>query len=128
VTVHLDTRMNVTQRILQLRPAVLDAPPRTIVAGDFNTNPYVWAEGAIPNVPAQTVAATDQGPILDDYMRAIDFDTPTAGVGDTQHVAGLGFRLDAIYTRALQVGTPHVAHDVGGSDHWPLWIDVATAP
>jgi endonuclease/exonuclease/phosphatase family metal-dependent hydrolase len=58
-------------------------------------------------------------------MRALDFDTPTADVGATQHVAGLEFRLDAVYTRALTVGTPHVARDVDVSDHWPLWIDVA---
>jgi len=127
INVHLDTRLNVTERILQLRPAVLDAADPVVVAGDFNTNPYVWADGSIPLLPTDAIVDTDQGPVLDDYMRALAFDTPTAGVGATQHIAGFELRLDAIYTRGLELGEPHVERDVNVSDHWPLWLDVTVA-
>ena len=126
VTMHLDTRLNVSERILQLRPTIIDADPDApiVVAGDFNTNPYVWAGATVPLPPVDAVVDTDQAPILDDYVRALDFDTPTAACGPTQHVAGLSFRLDAIYTRGLVTGPPHVARHMDVSDHWPLWIDV----
>src|SRR5688572_6460242 len=42
VNIHLETRLNITDRILHLRPAVLDLPDAVLVAGDFNTNPYLW--------------------------------------------------------------------------------------
>ena len=127
ICVHLDTRLSAAERVLQLRPAVLDAPDHTIVGGDMNTLPFAWFEAAIPDVPAHIAADTDQGPVLDDYLRALDYATPTAGVGGTQHVAGLSFRLDAIYTRGVTPGAARVDRGVEGSDHWPLILDVTLA-
>jgi endonuclease/exonuclease/phosphatase family metal-dependent hydrolase len=116
VNVHLDTRMNAPARILQLRPAVLDAGPRAIVAGDFNMNPYVWASNLVPVLPV----GGDQAPIVDDYMRALGFAAPTARLGPTQRVGPLEFRLDAIYVRGLRGDEARVAREVDVSDHWPL--------
>jgi endonuclease/exonuclease/phosphatase family metal-dependent hydrolase len=124
VDVHLDTRINITDRIEQLDPAIPVAADRLIVAGDFNTNPYVWVEGTAPIPPADAVADTDQAPLLDDFMTAIDFATPTGELGATWHAGPFTARLDSIYLRGLTAGAGEVATDVDGSDHWPLWLDV----
>lgn len=35
---------------------------------------------------------------------------------------------DNVYPRGLGVGAAGVGTDVGGSDHWPVWVDVIVAP
>jgi endonuclease/exonuclease/phosphatase family metal-dependent hydrolase len=124
VDVHLDTRINITRRILQLHPVIFDAEPRIVIGGDFNTNPYLWAGSVIPVLPAQTVSDFDQADALDDYMRAYDFDTPTADSGPTQDAGIARFRLDALYTRDVVPLATGVGANVGISDHVPLWVDV----
>jgi endonuclease/exonuclease/phosphatase family metal-dependent hydrolase len=125
ITVHLDTRLNIQQRILQLRPAIIDAPERTIVGGDMNTNTYVWADGSIPQLPVESVVGSDhQALALDDYMRCLGFGTPTANSGSTQHTALLDSRLDSIFVRALASRPGTVEREIDLSDHWPLWVDV----
>lgn len=123
IVVHLDTRLNITERILQLRPAVLKAPVRAVVAGDFNTNPITWAGNLIPNLP-QMAAGSDQAPILDDYMNALGFLNPTAPLGATVPFPLLKVHLDSIYTRGLSVGAGGVERSVSVSDHWPVWQDL----
>jgi endonuclease/exonuclease/phosphatase family metal-dependent hydrolase len=126
IDLHLDTRLNATERILQMRPAVKDAPWPAIVGGDLNTNPYAWvADGALPEVPTDSVVDTDQAPVIDDYMRHIDYATPTAGLGPTQSFAGIvDSRLDSIYVRGMSCVPGAVERSVTISDHFPLWIDV----
>jgi endonuclease/exonuclease/phosphatase family metal-dependent hydrolase len=123
IAVHLDTRLNPSERVLQLRPAVKDAPAPVVVAGDFNTNPMTWAFNVVPVLP-QSASASDQAPILDDYMRSIDYQTPTASFGATVSFPGFAPRLDSIYVRGLAVGTGAVERSVTVSDHWPMWLDV----
>lgn len=124
IDVHLETTINIRDRILQLRPAVLELPAPALVAGDMNTNPYLWEEGTVPVLPPASAVDTDQAPILDDYMRGIGFATPAADVGVTERKYGIESRLDAIYTRGLQVTPATVERTVEGSDHWPVWVDV----
>ena len=124
VNVHLETRLNITDRILHLRPAVIDLPATVLVAGDVNTNPYLWEDGTVPLIPTAQVVDTDQAPILDDYMAELGFDTPAAGIGPTERKYGVESRLDAIYTRGLAVSEARVERSVAGSDHWPVWLDV----
>jgi len=95
-----------------------------IIAGDVNTNPYLWEDGSVPLVPTAQIVDTDQAPLLDDYMRGLGFATPAADVGPTQRMLGVESRLDAIYTRGLTVSPANVERTVGGSDHWPVWIDI----
>lgn len=125
INVHLDTRINIGDRILQLRPAILDAPDPVIVAGDFNTNPYLWADGSVPVPPTDAIADTDQAPLLDDYMDAIGFETPTATAGPTWRLGPIRVRLDSIYSRSLEVTSAGVDRCTESSDHWPLWLDAA---
>jgi endonuclease/exonuclease/phosphatase family metal-dependent hydrolase len=124
VTMHLDTRMSIQQRILQIRPAIIDAPARTIVGGDFNTNPFSWTDGSIPNLPENSVGGTDQAPMLDDYMSHLGFETPTAHLGATEHTAVEDTRLDSIFVRGLDVAPGAVEREIGLSDHWPVWVDL----
>ena len=124
VNLHLETRMNITDRILHIRPAVIDLPQQVIVAGDVNTNPFLWEDGSFPILPSGQIANTDQAPLLDDYMRGIGFDTPAANVGPTQSHLGVESRLDAIFTRGLDVTEATVERGVTASDHFPLWADI----
>lgn len=124
VDVHLDVRLNITDRIMQLRPSVIDLPDDVIVAGDVNTNPYLWEEGTVPLVPTAQIVDTDQAPVLDDYMRALGFATPAANAGPTQRALNIESRLDAIYVRGFDSTAATVERDVVGSDHWPIWVDL----
>ncbi len=125
ICIQLDTRLSLAERVLQLRPAILDAADPVIIGGDMNTLSFAWAGASIPDLPADVAADTDQGPALDDYVRALGFDTPTADVGATWHGAGLRYRLDAIYTRGVTPGAAEVDREIDGSDHWPVRIDVS---
>jgi endonuclease/exonuclease/phosphatase family metal-dependent hydrolase len=122
IDLHLDTMLNAQQRIAQLSPIVMGSPEATLIAGDFNTSWVQWVDGTVPVL--SSTGAPDQAPVIDDYMRAQGFATPTADSGPTEHMFGLEQRLDAIYTRgpiATFGGVPRV----GPSDHWPMWIDLA---
>lgn len=128
VNVHLDPILNVPERILQLRPAVLDTPAPVAVLGDFNTNDYVWALESIPLFPLDASASTSQARALDGYMRRIGYDTPTSRLGDTWHGIPEDQRLDSVFTRGLATGHGAVERGLDTSDHWPLWLDIAIAP
>jgi endonuclease/exonuclease/phosphatase family metal-dependent hydrolase len=118
--VHLDTRIDVKDRIEQLRPVAVRAQGESspvIIGGDFNTNPFAWAARLIPTAPA------DQPGAIDRFMRAAGFATPTAGCGPTTPPP-LEMRLDAIYVRHLRAAMMHVDRDAHASDHFPLWLEV----
>lgn len=122
VNLHLDTKLNTAERLAHLRPAVIDAPEAALVAGDFNTCWVEWVGGELPVLSSS--GASDQAPVVDEYMRALGFATPTAELGATEHMLGFELRLDAVYSRGLEVATGAVER-VGPSDHWPMWVDVA---
>lgn len=124
VDMHLETRINITDRILQIRPAILDLPEQVIVAGDMNTNPFLWEDGSVPIVPTGQIAPVDQAPVLDAYVRGLGFATPAADAGPTESHLGIESRLDAIFVRGLATTTATVERTVGASDHWPVWVDV----
>ncbi len=124
IDTHLGATLNVTDRILQLRPAIIEGPESLLVAGDFNTSPYMWGSGAVPVLPVGAVSDTDQAPIIDDYMRELGFAAPTAGLGPTEHMLGVEARLDSIYCRGMAATPGGVARDIDLSDHWPVWIDI----
>jgi endonuclease/exonuclease/phosphatase family metal-dependent hydrolase len=121
IDVHLETYLDAQQRVLQLRPAVIDAASPVLVSGDFNMGWLQWPASYVPIVSAST--ASDQSAVIDSYMRALGFDEPTASSGPTSHAFGEDARLDAVYPRGLDVEFGAV-EIVGPSDHWPMWVDV----
>ncbi len=121
INVHLETYLDAQQRVLQLRPAVIDAPTPVIVSGDFNMGWLQWPASYVPIVSASS--ASDQSAVVDSYMQALGFDEPTAHSGPTSHAFGEDARLDSIYPRGVDVTFGGVEH-VGPSDHWPMWADV----
>jgi endonuclease/exonuclease/phosphatase family metal-dependent hydrolase len=124
INVHLHDARNIIERILQLRPAILDAPHRVVVAGDFNTNDYIWADDTVPIVVLDPAADTSQAVALDEYMRGLGFQTPTASFGKTWRGVLEDQRLDAIFTRGLPTGAGAVDRELELSDHWPVWLDI----
>lgn len=123
VSVHLDVRISISDRIRQLDPAVIDLDEHAVIGGDFNTAPWTWVEALVPLTSSEAVIGMKQSALLDDYMASREFtgaipvDTPTFDA------PGLGMRLDNLYTRAVTSGGSGVEH-ASGSDHWPLWIDI----
>jgi endonuclease/exonuclease/phosphatase family metal-dependent hydrolase len=124
INVHLDPELNIAERILHLRPAIHDAPRRVVVAGDFNTNDYIWVDRTIPVLSLHATADTSQAVALDEYMHRLGFGTPTASFGVTWNGLPHDQRLDSIFTRGLAAGDGAVDRTLELSDHWPLWLDV----
>ena len=121
INLHLDTKLNTAERLAHLRPAVLEAPDTTLVAGDLNTCWVEWVAGKVPVLSSSS--ASDQALVVDSYMRALGFETPTADSGPTESMFGVEQRLDSMFSRGLAVQFGGVER-VGPSDHWPMWIDV----
>jgi endonuclease/exonuclease/phosphatase family metal-dependent hydrolase len=119
-SVHLDTRLELAERIRQLAPAVASEPPLQIIGGDMNTLPFRFARGAIP------IGKVDQPAGLDAHLRGLGFDAPVRAAGAThRHV--LRVRLDALFTRGFAPAAAQVARDVRVSDHFPVWADLTPA-
>lgn len=124
VNVHLDTRLDVTDRIRQLDPAVADNPADVVVGGDLNTLPWIWVADALPLTSSEAVLGADQAQIVDDYLRAQGFATPIVHDADT-HESVIGMRLDALCPRGVTAMNAGVDYSVSGSDHYAVWIDLA---
>jgi endonuclease/exonuclease/phosphatase family metal-dependent hydrolase len=124
VDLHLDTSLNIGERMVELRPAVIDQPDAVIVAGDFNTNDFIWADGAVPLTPVASAVDTEQAPMIDEFMARLGYQAPTAGFGPTESHLGVESRLDSIYVRGYPTGAGGVVRSVDASDHWPVWLDV----
>ena len=118
---HLEPSLNSSERLAELRPAVIDAPEAVLVGGDFNMNWLEFIGAGVPVISASS--ASDQSVVVDAYMGALGFDVVSSDSGMTAHASGYEARLDAFYARGLTVSFGRVEH-VGPSDHWPLWADV----
>jgi len=118
-TVHLDNRINPSERLRQLAP-LLERADRdeigVVVGGDFNTGPFRWLAHVLPVVWAGQAARVDAA------MRERGYATPAAGLGATSR--WFGMRLDALFTRGLTPIAAAVDRSVGLSDHLPVWVDV----
>ena len=115
-SVHLDNRINPSDRRRQLAP-VLAAAARgelpVIVAGDMNTSPFCWIGHLVP------VPCGRQDDRLEALVRARGFDLPARGSGPTS--PWLSMRLDALYARGIAARRVGVDRRVRVSDHLPLW-------
>ena len=124
IVVHLDTRINVNDRLEQLSSAVRLADPTCVLGGDFNTLPIVFAGRVIGMLPQDAVAPLDVAAAVDEYMGSQGFATPTAGSGDTSNSV-IDAQLDSIYLRGFEATGSGVERTVTVSDHFPVWTDVA---
>jgi endonuclease/exonuclease/phosphatase family metal-dependent hydrolase len=124
IAIHLDTRINVNDRLEQLDWAVERADASCVLGGDFNTLPFVWIGRFLPNLPQDAVAPVDVPAAVDGYMVSRGFADPTAGSGDTTNNSVANFKLDSIYVRGHGAGGSGVERGVTASDHFPVWADV----
>jgi endonuclease/exonuclease/phosphatase family metal-dependent hydrolase len=124
VAIHLDTRINVNDRLHQLDWAVERADSSCVLGGDFNTLPFVWVGRYLPDLPQDAVAPVDVPAAVDQYMVSRGFADPTAGSGDTTNNGVANFKLDSVYVRGYGTGGSGVERGVSASDHFPVWADV----
>jgi endonuclease/exonuclease/phosphatase family metal-dependent hydrolase len=125
VTIHLDVRIGPVDRIRQLHPAVMQVPEHVAIGGDFNTNPWAWVSSTVPLTSTEAIIGQDQARVLDDYMMDQGFQVPIGPEEVTFNRPLLDhMRLDEVYVRGYKVVGAGIAKDVGGSDHWPVWVDL----
>jgi endonuclease/exonuclease/phosphatase family metal-dependent hydrolase len=123
VNVHLDVRLGAVDRIRQLHPAVNDIADRVLVGGDFNTNPWAWVDGILPLTGTEAIVGQQQAAVVDDYLTGKDFTGAIPLAEQTMRLPGIGMRIDNFYARGMPIVASGVEH-VGGSDHWPIWVDL----
>jgi endonuclease/exonuclease/phosphatase family metal-dependent hydrolase len=123
MSVHLDVRISISDRIRQLDPAVKDLDESVVIGGDFNTAPWQWIDGLAPVTSSEIVLGTKQAAILDSYMASRRFTGNVSPDTVTFPVPGFPMRLDNLYTRSVKV-TGAGVEPSDGSDHYPLWIDI----
>lgn len=123
VNVHLRVQLGIAERIVQLEPTTRDLGDRVALGGDLNTNPYGWSD-MIPLVPSEPITDFDVPSIVDEAMADFGLDAATADSGPTQRSPAGELRLDSIYCRGLEPLGVTVERGVGGSDHWPVWVDL----
>jgi endonuclease/exonuclease/phosphatase family metal-dependent hydrolase len=126
VDLHLDVRIAPVDRIRQLHPAVneLGELDRVVAGGDFNTNPWAWIDGIVPLTGTEAVIGQEQAAVVDDYLFGNGFAGAISPEQNTLRVPAFEFRCDDLYARGLPITASGVEH-VDGSDHWPVWFDVA---
>lgn len=126
VDIHMDVRLGPVDRIKQLHPAATQTPERLAFGGDFNTNPFAWLGSTVPLTSTEAIVGQDQATVIDDYMTGLGFVSPIPPHESTFNVAPLDYmRLDNIFVRGYPVLAKGIAKDVEGSDHWPVWVDLA---
>jgi len=115
---HLDTRINLSDRLRQIAPVVEEAASETgpvIIGGDFNTNNHRWFFHTIP-LPWMH----RQGRGLERYMETLGFES--AFDGKPTHDA-LRMRLDWMFLRGLHPAAASI-HPLEMSDHHALVVSV----
>lgn len=125
INVHLDVRIGPIDRVRQLHPVVADAPEAVAVLGDFNTNPWAWIGSTVPLTGQEAILDQDQAEVIDHYLSGLGFDIAIARGEATFNVPLVGGRLDNVYPRGWALLDAGVARGVEGSDHWPVWADLA---
>jgi endonuclease/exonuclease/phosphatase family metal-dependent hydrolase len=125
VNVHLDVRLGAADRIYQLDPAVVDLDDSLplVVGGDFNTNPWAWASGAVPLTGTEAIVGMEQAVLVDDYMTGLGFAGSISEDVATVRIPAIAVRADNLYTRDIAFDAAGLV-EVDGSDHWPVFIDV----
>lgn len=119
--IHLDTRLNSTERIAQAKVLVdklkKDYTQKIIVGGDFNMLPFYFYK-SLP------FFYHNQKRRLHQYFTQEGFSCHCENEGYTFKRGFIQFELDCIYTRNVKVMQCGVERSVAVSDHKPVWLDV----
>ena len=117
VNVHLDTRINLRQRWRQFQPVVeatKQFPGPSLLAGDLNTQDFLWIENLIPLPHLHRQVR----PLLR-KLKASGYRTPFTDAGRTHAWAPL--KLDWIFLRRM-IPQNHRVQKISFSDHRALWV------
>lgn len=123
VSVHLDVRIQPSDRIRQLDPAVTDMDDRAVVGGDLNTAPWQWVGALVPITSTEAVVGMKQAAIIDDFMKSRDYESALSPDENTFTAPGFSMRLDNLYARSVPILGAGVER-IGGSDHYPIYVDI----
>src|SRR4029078_1958351 len=113
--VHLDTRINIADRVEQLSAVMGDRAASAnpvIVGGDFNTNDNRWLFHTVP-IPF----SSQQRDGLLRFMQGKGFQSAITGHVDTHDAPGMS--LDWIFARGLEAGATAI-QPMAISDHHAL--------
>jgi endonuclease/exonuclease/phosphatase family metal-dependent hydrolase len=118
VDTHLDTRINITDRLAQIEGAIAELPGgAAVVGGDFNSNPFFWIDHVLP-LPA----IPPQSARVEQHMRGRGFVSAIPRNETTFDY--LGMHLDWIWLRGLRTESWRV-YPLKFSDHHACWARVA---
>ena len=114
VDTHLDTRINISERLAQLDGALAESGAgATLVGGDFNSNPFVWVDHVVPlpAIPSQSTRVAE-------HMQGRGFQSAIPRSETTFDY--LGMHLDWIWLRGLRASSSRV-YPLRFSDHHACW-------
>jgi endonuclease/exonuclease/phosphatase family metal-dependent hydrolase len=120
--VHLDTRINSSDRLGQIRPVLQSAASVSgpvIVGGDFNTNNLHWFWNVLPLPFIQ-----DQTGVIRRAFASDGFVSPMDKGGATFRVLGLPLSLDWIFHKGMKTMQSGV-ESIGFSDHHAVWVSLS---
>lgn len=118
-TTHLDTRINVQERLTQLSPILTEAQQHrgpAIIGGDLNTLGVGWVLHALPYKTGDAHARA-----VIDLMSRHGFQTPFTKYRPTFDRFGL--QLDWIFLRGLNTVATGI-EPLAFSDHHAIWTDI----
>lgn len=120
--VHLDVRVNLLERIEQMKPVLIQLDQykteRIIVAGDFNTTPMFWYKRTVP------ILVRNQEKGFKFFMEQLGFNATPTKRGHSFRAGPVPLFLDEIYVRGLKMQEAGVEKNVRLSDHKPLWAKI----
>ncbi len=121
--VHLDTRLNINERTMQLGSLMKKIEEHqikdVIIGGDFNTIPFRWAFRLMPYFYANQRKQLAKYFAEHNFQATLDRSLPTFAS------RFLRWSLDAIYSKNFDVLNAGVETNVKMSDHYPVWTDLA---
>jgi endonuclease/exonuclease/phosphatase family metal-dependent hydrolase len=113
-SLHAETRTSCERRLQQFQAVIDDAQThqakteRIVVLGDFNT------------LTGKDVEATAK------LFNNARFETPFSHDEETWRTFIIKLKLDWLWLRGLHPLKHGIDHEIGLSDHWPLWTIVTT--
>lgn len=114
VDTHLDTRLNLADRLSQLDGALAELPDaRVILGGDFNSNPFFWIDhvAPLPAIPSQAAG-------VEQHLRARGWESAIPRSATTFDY--LGMHLDWIWLHGPRTVSWRV-YPLRFSDHHACW-------